>query len=858
MNKNQSQLLDTALSLAGSGYSVFPLTVTWDEERNRKKLMFAFPKTEGWDVESTTDADKIRSWFTSPRKGMKGLAIDTGKSGVVAIDFDVNDRVDGLVEWEKLPEQQPTPMTVRTGSGGLHRLYRDPSGLIRNSANEVAPGIDIRGAGGFVVTAPTKVWGTDRTYGFEAGITPVDELPALTVGMVDIITNRQGTANPRFDPAIHGSYQVSRSQGAEVVSDRLKRLESPGGYRAAIFGYAVGVAQYEGAIAQQNDATVDEDTLTAYIFDQILSVVPWDTLDDDDVHWITDGVTKGLANPWEIVDDEDVLPDIDPDTPIEDILQRAARRMRGHPRGQHGLAAPVVVDGLAGRYLHVQGLGWHEWVGDRWSSEPRIPVLSAVQQMTIRHKAEAQQMLKAAKNNDEFKSFIEELATLKESNQGEPSAREEHLEKLIDRVDQWTKSWEYYDSWWTALSNGNDLREVMKFVERDPGQIFILASDLDQDANLINCSNGTVDLRTGELHRHNPGDFITKSTHVPYDAQATHGLWDKAREAFAPGIEDWLQLRVGEGTYGYPSHDDSMLFCFGQGSNGKSTLTDAILNALGDYAVFLHDKALLGQSNDHGTEQMVLRGARWGVLEELPEAQVLRPAMIKKLIGTSKITARLMRQDNVTFNVTHSLIVNSNHRPTVLENDRGTWRRLVAVPWPWTFKFASEAIEDESERRADPAIKFGLSRNLDVQKAALAWIVAGARRFHENDRSCGSIPEAVQAETNSWRSDSDTFGTFFDQELIPDPTCCVPTRELLESYNDWLLDLGKKTVSDAHVGSRLGTIKSCRRVVKKMVKRNTKALTISSRSVITALPAQVTAWVGLRWLTDNEKASQGL
>lgn len=846
----QRSLLQHAIAYARAGYYVFPLTVTLDD-RGKKSLIIPFERADGWDVHSTRDEDTIRDWFSIPRKGMKGIAIDTGKSGIAAVDLDRDGDKDGFAEWEKLPEQQDTPMRVLTRSGGMHRFYRDPSSRVGVSAGRVAPGIDIRGRGGFVIAAPTRVWGSDGVYRLENGVVPVEDVPALTPGMIEIITTRQEVSTPRFDPAIHGALRVSVAQGEQIIENRLDRLRQGRGMRHAIFGYAVAVAQFEAARAALNDTQMDPDTLAEAIGHRVLEVVPWDDLDEEDAHWIWDGVTKGLDQPWIIAQDEDVFPSVETSVPAEDLLQREAPRMPGHPKTAHAIVAPVVVDGLTGRYLYVKNLGWHEWVGDRWSSEPQIPVRHAVQQMILKNRAQAKSMITGAESNEELSSKMEELTALKEARgKNPPTQREVELQEFADRANRWVEQWEDYSSWWYGLANGHDFAQVMKFVEEDPGRMYVTADQLDNNPNLLNCSNGTVDLRTGEIRRHDPADLITKSTRVPYDPKAQHEMWDKAREAFAPDVEDWLQLKVGEGAFGFPSNDDTMLFSFGNGSNGKSTLSDAILNALGDYAVFLHDKAILGSDNDHGTEKMVLRGARWGVLEELPEAQVLRPAIIKKLIGTSKITARLMRQDNVTFNATHSLLVNSNHRPQVLENDRGTWRRLIAVPWPWTFKFAGEPLDDEWERPADPAVKASLSRNMEVQKAALAWIVEGARKFSEAGGTCGPLPELVQQETTTWRVESDTFGAFFANELVADKGHVVPTKELLDTYNLYLEDLGKKPVSDTYIGGRLESTKEAKKVMKRRIRRDTKTLKISTRGFNP--PDQFTGWVGLRWRNAEE------
>lgn len=855
MTSYQKTLLTTAIDLVRAGYYVFPLTVVLDESTGKKRLSMPFPHAEGWNVHSSNSEEQVREWFAMPRKSMKGLAIDCGKSGVVAVDLDVNGSVNGIESWNALPEQQPTPMTVVTRSGGIHRFYRDPSGRVRNSAGEVGPGIDIRGVGGLVITAPTMVFGSTGVYSFGAGITPVSELPELTPGMVEVITARQETQRPKFDPSIHGTYKVSEEQGEEILRHRLDRLQTGRGMRAAIFGYAVGFAQFEGAKAAKDNATLDEDSVTDAIGRQILDVVPWEALDDEDVAWIADGVAKGLSQPWELVSNSEVLPDVEEDVPLDDLLQRVAPKMPGSPSKSHALAAPMVVDELEGRYLYVDGLGWHEWVGDRWSPEPNIPVRNAVQRMILRHRGEANRMQKALAANEEYQAIKAELQTLTESGSNGSQAALE-AQKRMDEADEWASEWKSYGSWWYALGNGRDFDQVMRFVEADPGRIYIRAEHLDKDPNLLNCTNGTVDLRTGTIRRHDPKDYITKTTRVPFDPKATHPLWDKAREAFAPGTDEWLQMKVGEGSFGKPSNDDTMMFSFGGGSNGKSTLTDAILYSLGDYTVFLHDKAVLGADGDHSTEKMVFRGARWAILEELPEAQVLRPAVVKKLIGTAKITARLMRQNNVTFDATHSLLINSNHRPQVLENDRGTWRRLIAVPWPYTYKFPGEDLEDDFERWADTKVKHGLKSDIEVQKAALAWIVEGAVKFTENGESCGALPEIVQKETAHWRMESDTFGAFFDAELVADKKAALSSKELLDAYNEWLEDLGKKPVSDGHIGTRLSTIKGAKHVTSKRVRRNSRDFTVSTTGVLTSLPDQFRAWTGIRWKTAQEKAAE--
>lgn len=850
----QQQLLRHALALAEAGYFVFPLTVTLNEEKpDKKRLYIPFGEVDGWKAESTRDEKQIREWFTEPQKSMKGLAIDCGKSGIVAIDLDVSDTKDGYAEWEKLPEQQDSPMRVRTRTGGLHRFYRDPSSEIRNSADEIAPGIDIRGNGGLVITAPTRVFGTNTQYKLDTDIVAVSDLPALTQPMIDVILSRQATAKPRFDSAINGPFRVEQRVAESMVQERLDRITEGKGYRAAIFGYAAGVAQFEAGKARRDDVEVDAENLRDYVASTILPVVPWESLDDEDLQWIEEGIEKGLAEPWVIAEDVPTQAEEEwSQLTLDELLTYRAPDLPGLPKDNHAGAAPVVTEGLVGKYLFAQGLGWHQWTGDRWAPNPPVPVRNAVQIIINRNTARARSVIQAAEMNHELRDIKAQLTALEVQRgaNGEVTQLENDLRRRMGLVDAWKSGWEYFSMWWGQVGQGQNFDHIMKFVQDDASKVFVLAEHMDADPYVLNCPNGTVDLRTGKLREHDQRDLITKTTGVPFDIEAQHPIWDKAREAFAPGIEPWLQKKIGEGAFGFPTADDTMIFNFGGGSNGKSTVTDAILYTMGDYAVFLHDKAILGKADDHGTEKMVFKGARWAILEELPEARVLEPAKLKKLVGTAKITARLMRQDNVTFDATHSLMINSNHRPQILENDRGTWRRLVSIPWPYTFKFAGEKLTEENDRWADPRVKRGLKDNMEVRKAALAWIVRGAVYYYQAGNECGELPAIVRSDTDSWRRESDIFGTFFEENLEVAPGFAVSTKELLDVYNDYLLDLGKQKVSDTHIVGKIPNVAGAGGVDKKVVRQASKTTTVSKRAG-QPLPSQFTAWVGIRWKGDS-------
>src|SRR5690606_19693692 len=145
------------------------------------------------------------------------------------------------------------------------------------------------------------------------------------------------------------------------------------------------------------------------------------------------------------------------------------------------------------------------------------------------------------------------------------SVREMELESRVKEAKDWAERWKRNSDWWAGLANGRNHTEVMRYVEADPGQIYVRASDLDADPYVLNTPSGTVDVRSGAVRRHDQYDVIAKSPPVPYHPAARHELWDGARGAFAPGIEEWLERRVREGTFGIPSQDDVVFFNLGQG-----------------------------------------------------------------------------------------------------------------------------------------------------------------------------------------------------------------------------------------------------------------------------------------------------
>jgi putative DNA primase/helicase len=92
-----------------------------------------------------------------PELGERGIGLACGaRAGVWVLDVDIG--TGGPETLRRLEAQHgalPDTWRARTGSGGEHVFFQADDDRVRNSAGQVAPGLDIRGSGGYVVLAPS-------------------------------------------------------------------------------------------------------------------------------------------------------------------------------------------------------------------------------------------------------------------------------------------------------------------------------------------------------------------------------------------------------------------------------------------------------------------------------------------------------------------------------------------------------------------------------------------------------------------------------------------------------------------------------------------------------------------------------
>lgn len=322
--------------------------------------------------------------------------------------------------------------------------------------------------------------------------------------------------------------------------------------------------------------------------------------------------------------------------------------------------------------------------------------------------------------------------------------------------------------------NAQRVAAMLAMAQSEPG-IPATPADLDADAWLLNCRNGTLDLRTGELREHRREDLITHLVPVDYNPAAAAPLWLSFLDRIMAGNQaliDFLQRLAGYCLTGDTS-DQVFVILHGSGANGKTTFVETLLGALGDLGQRIPTDTLLRRRNEGIPSDVArMRGARMVAATESEQGRRLAEALVKMLTGGDTVVARHMYSEWFEFEMQAKVILSTNHKPRIRGTDNAIWRRIRLIP------FAVRIPEAEQDKQLTQKLRGELA-------GVLRWAVDGCMAWQ---RGGLAAPREVQAATRTYRDQMDEIGAF-----VAD--CCdvgqgqeVTVRELYEAYKVWHSD----------------------------------------------------------------------
>lgn len=230
-----SALGRSALELADLGYPVFPLVA------HAKR-----PITARGFKDASRDRQQIISWWTARPDANIGVA--AGSANIVVLDIDTKagadpreilagvDRDDAPVIGTGLaPERSERHPRSLTGRRGVQVYFR---GAMASTPRLRIPGVEIKGAGGYVV-APPSIHPCGVEY--VGQLPPVQELPPVPAWLAELVPVPEPVAPPRRRPprlpsedpllGITAEEYIPRLTGREIGRDRKVRCPFHAGGR---------------------------------------------------------------------------------------------------------------------------------------------------------------------------------------------------------------------------------------------------------------------------------------------------------------------------------------------------------------------------------------------------------------------------------------------------------------------------------------------------------------------------------------------------------------------------------------------------------------------------------------------------
>ncbi|NBQ33249.1 MAG: hypothetical protein EBQ56_08345 [Proteobacteria bacterium] len=329
------------------------------------------------------------------------------------------------------------------------------------------------------------------------------------------------------------------------------------------------------------------------------------------------------------------------------------------------------------------------------------------------------------------------------------------------------------------------LRSLLERLKAIPG-VTVPAGAFDRDRHLLNLVNVTVDLRDGTVVQHDSTHLITRVIPQTYDPKdpATSDLWNDTLARFQPDAEvrDFLRVFAGYCATG-ETRERKMVIAYGIGRNGKGTLMEPLVRALGPYAKVVQTATFeRGGSRDNPYAMADLRGARLASAAETNRGTGFNEALVKSVTGGGQQSTRGIYERSVSWEPEFKLVLETNNKPRIKEAGPAIWDRVVLVP----FDVRLEAAD------VDPTVKQRLVDGGDEQRAVLAWVISGAVTYYADGLR---VPKAIRRASDAFRADSDELAEFLDTRCLREDANRVRARELHQAHSTWREDEHEKPLT---------------------------------------------------------------
>lgn len=313
--------------------------------------------------------------------------------------------------------------------------------------------------------------------------------------------------------------------------------------------------------------------------------------------------------------------------------------------------------------------------------------------------------------------------------------------------------------------------------------------------NVLNFRNGTLDLDTRQLRKHDKDDLLTYCLPFDYDPEATASLWVDEYLARVFVYENTVEtdhslIALVQELFGYSLTNDTsleaMVWLYGDGGNGKTVIIEVLRALLGPLATSV-DFQHLGAPGNYDLSSLV--GMRVAFSTESERGSTVAEGYIKRVVSGEMIKARPIYGSPFEFKSTSKVWWAMNDKPIIKSTSSSMWRRLKLIPFNRKF--------EGSEK--DPKLRDKLMAELP---GIFNWALAGLKRLWENG---GQFTYSYAAEEflREYEEESNPVKQWIKERTIPASEPITSARTLYANYSEWCKDSGRQAFNETNFGKEL-------------------------------------------------------
>ena len=302
--------------------------------------------------------------------------------------------------------------------------------------------------------------------------------------------------------------------------------------------------------------------------------------------------------------------------------------------------------------------------------------------------------------------------------------------------------------------------------------VYASVHSFDNQPDMLNCKNGVVDLRTGDLLPHDIDQRFMYCIGTNYNPDADFAPWVNWLESVTDKEKAaWLQMAQGYSLTGH-TREEILIYLYGPSRSGKGTYTSAMLRLMGEplaKAVQFSMFTAVRGGDDQNFDLAPLKPCRFIAASESRQYERFNEAKIKQITGGDSVSCAFKHRDHFTYTPAYKIWLSSNHPVNADPDDDAVWGRIRVIEFPNSYL-----------GREDKGLKMNMQSETMLE-AILAWSVAGARQWYALGKS--GLPELKSSAKvkGQQRGELDTLQMWIDDH------CKVfdPPVGIAATYEDW-------------------------------------------------------------------------